>query len=203
MKQRTGTIVTLGVASVFALAIGLPTVWANEPGYGKEGHGGGGHSSMGGYGAGMKHSGTGHLIRHLLEREQEIGLTAEQVTKLKEMQLNLDKTRIRTEADIQVAEREVKALTENEKSDLGAVEAKVKQSHDLQVGLRMVSIKAKRDVLAVLTPEQRAKEKTEHEKAMQQHKDSGKGSGNPHGSAMKGNPHMGGSSAHPTTPSGM
>ncbi len=203
MKQRTGTIVTLGVASIFALAVGLPTVWANEPGYGKEGHGGGGHSSMGGYGAGMKHSGTGHLIRHLLEREQEIGLTAEQVTKLKEMQLNLDKTRIRTEADIQVAEREVKALTENEKSDLGAVEAKVKQSHDLQVGLRMVSIKAKRDVLAVLTPEQRAKEKTEHEKAMQQHKDSGKGHGNPHGGAMKGDPDMGGSSAHPTTPSGI
>ncbi|NOT23125.1 MAG: periplasmic heavy metal sensor [Nitrospiraceae bacterium] len=203
MKQRTGTIVTLGVASIFALAVGLPTVWANEPGYGKEGHGGGGHSSMGGYGAGMKHSGTGHLIRHLLEREQEIGLTAEQVAKLKEMQLNLDKTRIRTEADIQVAEREVKALTENEKSDLGAVEAKVKQSHDLQVGLRMVSIKAKRDVLAVLTPEQRAKEKTEHEKAMQQHKDSGKGHGNPHGGAMKGDPHMGGSPAHPTTPSGM
>ena len=167
-----------------------------------EGHGGGGHSSMGGYGAGMMHNSTGHLIRHLLQREQEIGLTAEQVSKLKDMQLNLDKTRIRTEADIQVAEREVKALTENEKSDLGAVEAKVKQSHDLQVGLRMVSIKAKRDVLAVLTPEQRAKEKTEHEKVMQQHKDAGKGYGNPHGGAMKGNPHMGGDAAPPTAPSG-
>ena len=193
----------LGVASVFALTVGLSTVWANEPGYGKEGHMGGGHSSMGGYGAGMKHSGTGQLIRHLLQREQEIGLTSEQVAKLKEMQLNLDKTRIRTEADIQVAEREVRALTENEKSDLGAVEAKVKQSHDLQVALRMVSIKAKRDVLAVLTPEQRAKEKTEHEKIMQQHRDTGKGYGNPHGGAMKGNPHMGGDAGHPTTPSGM
>jgi periplasmic protein CpxP/Spy len=203
MKQRTGAIVALSVASIFALTVATSTVWANEPGYGKEGHRGGGHSSMGGYGAGMKHSGTGHLIRHLLQREQEIGLTAEQVAKLKEMQLNLDKTRIRTEADIQVAEREVKALTENEKSDLSAIEAKVKQSHDLQVGLRMVSIKAKRDVLAVLTPEQRAKEKTEHEKVMQQHKDAGKGYGNPHGGAMKGYPHMGGDAAHPTSPSGM
>ena len=201
MKQGTHAIVTLGVASVFALTVGMSTVWANEPGYGKEGYGGSGHSSMGGYGAGMKHSGTGHLIRHLLQREQEIGLTAEQVTKLKDMQLNLDKTRIRTEADIQVAEREVKALTENEKSDLGAVEAKVKQSHDLQVGLRMVSIKATRDVLAVLTPEQRAKEKTEHEKVMQQHKEGGKGYGNPHGGAMN-NPHMGGDAAKPAPPSG-
>ena len=203
MKQGIQAIVTLGVASVFTLTVGMSTVWANEPGYGGEGHGGGGHSSIGGYGAGMMHNSTGHLIRHLLQREQEIGLTAEQVTKLKDMQLNLDKTRIKTEADIQVAEREVKALTENEKSDLGAVEAKVKQSHDLQVGLRMVSIKARRDVLALLTPEQRGKEKTEHEKIMQQHMDAGKGYGSPHGGAMRDNPHRGGDAAQPAPPSGM
>ena len=202
MKQGTQTIVRLGIASVFALTMGMSTVWANEPGYGREGHGGGGYSSMGGYGAGMMHNSTGHLIRHLLKHEQEIGLTAEQVTKLKDMQLNLDKTRIKSEADIQVAERESRALTEDEKSDLGAVEAKLKQSGDLQVGLRMVSIKARRDVLALLTPEQRAKEKTEHEKLTQQHKDAGKGYGNPHGGAMKDNPHMGGDAAQPAPPSG-
>ena len=198
MKQGTQAIVTLGVASIFALSVGISTVWANEPGYG---HGGGGHSSMGGYGAGMKYSSTGHLIRHLLKHEQQLGLTADQVTKLKDMQLNLDKTRIKTEADIQVAEREVRALTDEDKSDLGVVETKLKESHNLQVGLRMVSIKAKRDVLALLTPEQRAKEKTEHDKVMQQHKDGGKGYGNPHGGAMT-NPHMGGDAAKPAPPSG-
>jgi Spy/CpxP family protein refolding chaperone len=203
MKQGTRTIVTLGVASVFALTVGMSTVWANEPGYYKEGHGSGGHSSMGGYSAGMMHNSTGHLIRHLLKHEQEIGLTAEQVTKLKDMQLNLDKTRIKSEADIQVAERELKALTEDEKSDLGAIEAKLKQSGDLQVGLRMVSIKARRDVLTLLTPEQRAKEKTEHEKILQQHKDAGRGYGNPHGGAMQDNPHMGGDAAPPVPPAGM
>ena len=198
MKQGTPGIVTLGVASIFALSVGISTVWANEPGYG---HGGGGYSSMGGYGASMKHGGTGQLIRHLLKHEQQLGLTPEQVTKLKDMQLNLDKTRIKTEADIQVAEREVRALTDEEKSDLGAVEAKLKESHNLQVGLRMVSIKAKRDVLALLTQEQRAKEKTEHDKVMQQHRDAGKGYGNPHGGAMR-NPHMGGDTAKPAPPSG-
>ena len=91
MKQGTRTIVRLGVASVFALTVGMSSVWANEPGYGKEGHGGGGHGSMGGHGASMMHNSTGHLIRHLLKNEKDIGLTAEQVTKLKEMQLNLDK----------------------------------------------------------------------------------------------------------------
>ena len=203
MKQETRTIVTLGVASVFALTVGMATVWANERGYGKEGHGSSGHSSMGGHGAGMMHNSTGHLIRHLLKHEKEIGLTAEQVTKLKDMQLNLDKTRIKSEADIQVAERELKALTEDEKSDLGTVEAKLKQSGDLQAGLRMTSIKARRDVLALLTPEQRAKEKAEHEKMMQQHKDAGKGYGNPHGGAMKDNPHKGGDTTAPTPPSSM
>jgi len=202
MKQGTRTIVTLGVASVFVLTVGMSTVWANEPGYYKEGHGSGGHSSMGGYGTGMMHNSTGHLIRHLLKHEQDIGLTAEQVAKLKDMQLDLDKTRIKTEADIQVAERELKALTEDEKSDLGAVEAKLKESENLQVGLRMVSIKARRAVLALLTPEQRGKEKTEHEKVLQQHMDAGRGYGNPHDGMMKGNPHMGGDAAPPAPPAG-
>jgi protein CpxP len=195
MKQGRPTIATLAVASVFALSLGVSSVWANEPGYGKEGHGGGGHGSMGGHGSSMMHNSTGQLIRHLLKHDKDIGLTAEQVAKLKDMQLSLDKTRIKSEADIQVAERELKALTEEEKSDLGAIEAKLKQSADLQVALRMVSIKARRDVYALLTPEQRAKEKSEHDKAMQQHKDAGKGYGNPHGGAggpMKANPHKNG-----------
>jgi protein CpxP len=203
MTQRTGTVATFGLASIFALTVGVSGVWANEPGYGKEGHAEGGHSSMGGHGAGMMHNSTGHLIRHLLKHEKEIGLTAEQVAKLKDMQLNLDKTRIKSEADIQVAERELKALTEDEKSDLGAIEAKLKQSGDLQAGLRMTAIKAKRDVLALLTPEQRTKEKVEHDKIMQQHKDADKGHGNPHGGAMKNNPHKSGDAAHPAPPSSM
>ena len=194
MKQGTRTLMTLGVASVFALTIGMSTAWANEPGYyGKEGHGSGGHSSMGGHGGSMMHNSTGHLIRHLLKHEQEIGLTSEQVTKLKDMQLNLDKFRIKVEADIQVAERELKALMEEEKLNMGAIESKLKQSGDLQVGLRMASIMARQNVYAILTPEQRAKEKTEHDKVMQQHKDAGKGYGNPHGNPqggpMKNNPH--------------
>ncbi len=91
-------------------------------------------------------------------------------------------------------------MTDDEKSDLKAIEGKLRQSEDLQVALRMPSIKTRRDVVALLTPEQRAKEKAEHEKMMQQHKDGGKGPGsgmaNPHG-AMQGNPHQGGATPMP------
>src|SRR5689334_751207 len=203
MKKGTERGLTLAMASAFALVIGTSGVWANEPGYGhggKDGYGSRGHGMMGSHGMGMMHSSAGHLIRHLLKHEKEIGLTADQVTKLKDIQLNLDKTRIKSEADIQVAERELKALTDDEKSDLKAVEAKLKQSEDMQVALRMTSIKTRREVLALLTPEQRAKEKAEHEKMMQQHTEGGKGQGsgmaNPHGT-MQGNPHQGGATPMP------
>jgi Spy/CpxP family protein refolding chaperone len=194
MMKGIRKLLTFGAASLFALVLSAASVWANESGYGKDGYGGGGHSSMGSHGMGMMHSSAGHLIRHLLKHEKEIGLTADQVAKLKDIQLNLDKARIKSEADIQVAERELKALTDDEKSDMGAIEAKLKQSEDLQVALRMTSIKTRREVMGLLTPEQRIKEKAEHEKMMEQHKSAGQrnphagGMANPHGGAMPGNP---------------
>jgi protein CpxP len=201
MTSLTKTTAVLVVVSACLLAVDMPSLWANDPNYGHAGggHGGGAHS----YGKGMMHSGTGHLIRHLLKHDKDIGLTADQVAKLKDIQLNLDKARIRAEADIQIAERELKALTDNEQSDLVAIETKLRQSEDLQVGLRMTSIKTRRDVMGLLTPEQRAKEQSEHAKMMGQPK----GHGTPHGGAMPygtnphgANPH--GANPHGATPHG-
>ena len=121
-----------------------------------------------GHEAATHHESTGHYLRHLLKHAKEIGLTTDQITKLKAIQLDLNRTRIKTEAEIQVAELELAALTEDEKADLSAIEARVKQSEMLEVGLRVAAIKAKRDALALLTPEQHEKEKAEHEKMMRQ-----------------------------------
>lgn len=199
-------VIMMAGASLVSCALAVAPAWPDpDKGYGSHGdknyggHGGGYGRSGHGMGAAMMemmmHGGTGHLIRHLLKHEKDIGLSADQVTKLKEMQLNMDKTRIKMEADIQVTERELKALIEDDKSDLGAIESKLKQSQDTQVGLRLASIKARREVLALLTPEQRTKQQAEHDKVMQQHKSGsegdgyGKGRGNPHGTAPS-NPHQ-------------
>ncbi|MEX5219352.1 MAG: Spy/CpxP family protein refolding chaperone [Nitrospiraceae bacterium] len=209
-------VVMMAGASLLSCALAVAPAWADPDrsygGHGDKSYGGHGDKSYGGHGDGygrgghgagaammemMMHGGTGHLIRHLLKHEKDIGLSADQVTKLKEMQLNMDKTRIKMEADIQVTERELKALIEDEKSDLGAIESKLKQSQETQIGLRLASIKARREVLALLTPEQRTKQQAEHDKVMQQHKStgsergmgSGKGHGNPHGAAPA-NPHQ-------------
>jgi periplasmic protein CpxP/Spy len=210
MKRATKTIVSCGVTAVCMLALGSTGVWANDPSYGHAGSHGG-HGAMGGYGKGMMHSGTGHLIRHLLKHEQDIGLTADQVAKLKDFQLSLDKVRIKAEAEIQIAERELKSLTDDDKSDIAAIEVKLKQSEDLQILLRLTAIKMRRDVMTVLTPEQREKEKTEHDKVMHQHKGESMGHGNPHSSGMPHggnphgkNPHAGyGEAAPPSPPSNM
>lgn len=105
-------------------------------------------------------------LRHLLKQQKEIGLTEEQVKKLKAIELDFDRGWIKSDAEIHVAERELLALVEDEKTDLSAIEAKVKQSGMLEVGLRMLAFKARHDALGVLTPEQREKGKAAHENRM-------------------------------------
>ena len=103
---------------------GVQPLWADEP------HGGPKEQDKG-YGeqGGMKgrHGGAGHFLRHLLMHQKEIGLSEEQIGRIKALQLELDTTRIRTEAEIQVAEREMHALVQDEKADLAAIEAKLRQ----------------------------------------------------------------------------
>jgi periplasmic protein CpxP/Spy len=164
--------IILGIGTLMLLST-VPA-WADEKaGYSDKGHDSrmGEKSGMGhGTSHGMSGHGTGHYLRHLLRLQDEIGLTDDQVKKLKAIQLELDKTRIRAEAEISVAEREVAALMDDEKADLGAIEAKLKQSEALQTSLRLAAIKAKREALALLNPDQRKKERIEHEKLMQQHR---------------------------------
>ena len=69
------------------------------------------------------------------------------------MQLALDKTQIKAEADIMISEREMRALVEDDKWDLSAIESKLKEAGTQEVALRMAAIKMRRDALALLTPE--------------------------------------------------
>jgi Spy/CpxP family protein refolding chaperone len=159
-------ITTGAVAAMLMLGLNLQPLWADGgTGPMKEYGGHGQHAMM------RHHGGTGHYLRHLLKHQKEIGLTEDQVAKLKAIHLDLDRTRIKVEADILVAERELTALVQDEKTDLAAIEAKVKQSETLEAGLRLAAIKAKRDAVALLTLEQREKEKTEHEKMMRHHRE--------------------------------
>lgn len=120
-------------------------------------HGGHGHSSA-----------AGHLLRHLLKNKQEIGLTDEQIAKLRAMALDADRARIRAEADKMVSDRELRSLLWDEKAELPAIEAKVKETESLEATVRIIGIRVKRELVGVLTPEQKTKLKALWEQHRQQ-----------------------------------
>lgn len=205
MQTRTGYWTSLSVGVAFVSALSVPSVWADPEnphgkgydkgeyshgkgdaehgkGYGRDGHGSGGGHGMG-MGMGGWHASTGHLLRHMLKHSTEIGLKDDQVAKLKDMQLNLDKTRIKAEADIMISERELRALVEDDKSDLAAIESKLKEGESQEAALRLAAIKMRREALALLTPDQRGKLKSEHEKMLPPHRVEG---GSPHGDSSGG-----------------
>ena len=162
-----GKALAAASAMVLAMGLSLPPLWADQGHRDSEGH------ARHGYGYGAHGSSTAHYLRHLLKHQKEIGLTEEQVSKLKALSLDLDRARIKAHADIEIAERELAALVQDDKTDLATIEAKLKQSERLEVEARMAAIKAKREAIAVLTPEQREKEKAEHERMMSHWKKSG------------------------------
>ncbi|OLC43150.1 MAG: hypothetical protein AUH74_02910 [Nitrospirae bacterium 13_1_40CM_4_62_6] len=139
-------------AVLFGLTSGL--AWAD---------GGSGCRSGGDHGFGMSrhgmggHEGSPSMLHRLLRHQQDIGLTDEQVAKLKALALDQDRAQIRGHADVLVAERELRAIIHDEKTGLPVIEAKLKEGEALEANLRFMRIKAKRALLAVLTPEQRDK----------------------------------------------
>ena len=158
--------IMVGVATAVLIG-GLSSVaWADGgSGYWRSGAHGIGKATYGhGYGF-TQHGMAGHgmgahrTIHLLLKHQQELGLTEEQVAKIKALSLDQDRARIRATADVKVAERELRALVSDEKTELGAIEAKVKERAMLDANLDMIGIKARRELAAVLSPEQREKQK--------------------------------------------
>jgi Spy/CpxP family protein refolding chaperone len=166
--MNSGMKVLLGVAAgTVLLGITIPFAWADGGaacrdgghGFGMVRHGMSGHGGM-----------TSHVLRNLLRHQQDLGLTDDQVTKLKVLALDQDRARIRAHADVQVAERELRALVADEKTELSVIEAKIKERESFEAKLSFMGIKAKRDLYAVLTPEQREKQKTLRNQMRQMHR---------------------------------
>jgi periplasmic protein CpxP/Spy len=166
--MNSGMKMLLGVAAgTVLLGISIPFAWAD----------GGAACRGGGHGFGMArhdmsgHGGmTSHVLRNLLRHQQDLGLTDDQVTKLKVLALDQDRAQIRAHADVQVAERELRALVADEKTELSIIEAKIKDRESFEAKLSFIGIKAKRDLYAVLTPEQREKQKAMRDQMRQMHR---------------------------------
>ena len=158
------------ITTVFAMAllIGLPALGHAEPDKEK-----GMHRDAHSEHDPAAHQFVNHTFHSLFHHAKDLGLTEEQMAKLKTMLTDYEKVSIRGEADLKVAEVDVQALAHDEKAEMTAIESAVRKSEAAHANLRIEGIKAVRAAYAVLTPEQ--KEKLRSSRSMGHGEGKGKG----------------------------
>jgi Spy/CpxP family protein refolding chaperone len=109
---------------------------------------------------GDMHQFVSHVLHSLLGRSKDLGLSEEQVTKMKALSADYEKAKIRGESELKLAEVDVQTLAHDEKADMAAIEAAVRKSETAHGNLRIEGIKTIRAASAALTPEQREKWRT-------------------------------------------
>ncbi|MBH0205748.1 MAG: periplasmic heavy metal sensor [Nitrospira sp.] len=174
MTRTQWMVVTVGVLCV--IGVSYPSSFAAE-GHGQMMHGGHDQEEQDDYSA--------HYLTHLLKHAKDIGLTQEQIGKLKALQLEFRRTEARLEADVKIAKLDLQALLEDEKADLGAIQAKVGQLKNSEGACLFAAIKSKHNAMALLTPDQREKDRA-HRDAMKSEHTGSHGGGMGHGGMMGG-----------------
>lgn len=120
------------------------------------------------YMKGEKHHG-GH--KFFLGMKDELGLRDEQVSKLRALKSQTEKQMIRTKADLEILEIELRDLLHQDKVNVKAVDSKIEKIGELRTEMHKVHAHAKLDAQKVLTPAQvkklkELKGKGGHEKQM-------------------------------------
>jgi len=89
--------------------------------------------------------------------KDELELTDKQVQDLQSIKMDFMKGKFRTEADLKIAQMEMKGLMQDDNSNLKDIEAKMNAVAKLRTDMKLSHIKALRQAKALLTPEQREK----------------------------------------------
>ena len=97
------------------------------------------------------------LISIALKNREELGLSHEQVRKLRSLRSQFQKGEILRRADLRVQEIELDELLATEPLDISAVEARVKRIEAVRSDGRLSRIRTLMEGRALLTPEQREK----------------------------------------------
>jgi Spy/CpxP family protein refolding chaperone len=120
----------------------------------------GGMGSMGGMGRVMGGPAERPLLTIMLHHRAELGLSADQVSRLETLRGDFTREAIRRDADIRIAELDLASLLEQDSPDLSKVEAKVREAAQLRADLRIARLRAIEQGKAVLTPEQQTRLQT-------------------------------------------
>jgi Spy/CpxP family protein refolding chaperone len=93
----------------------------------------------------------------MMEKLASLGLDDKQMEEIRGLHLKTKKETIKKEADIEVAEIELKEMLHKDTVDINAAEAKVRQIESLKSDLKIMHIRTHEEVKSKLTPEQRKK----------------------------------------------
>lgn len=93
----------------------------------------------------------------LAQHRDDIDLSEEQLTQLRAISSEYEKSWIHAEAEARMAEREVRVLSNNEKAELTDIESALIRLATALASIHTQSIKALRAVQSIVRPEQREK----------------------------------------------
>jgi Spy/CpxP family protein refolding chaperone len=89
-----------------------------------------------------------------MEQADKMGLTDDQMMKMKPLHREMQKKQIRFKADLKIAEIELKEIMEVKDFDLDKATSAVKKIEDLKTAQHLEMLKAMKDMRAILTDEQ-------------------------------------------------
>ncbi|HEU4342371.1 MAG TPA: periplasmic heavy metal sensor [Candidatus Binatia bacterium] len=97
------------------------------------------------------------LISTMLRHRDRLGLSPDQVKNLEQLRTDFEKASIRYDADLRIAEMDLKTLLEAPAVDLNKVEAKVREIERTRADFRLARIRAIEKGKEQLSAEQRKK----------------------------------------------
>jgi Spy/CpxP family protein refolding chaperone len=112
---------------------------------------GGGHGPMMGMG-GME--GMGDMMGMCLANADKIGLTDEQIKKIKPIHREMQKKRAQFQADLKIAEVDLMEIMDVKDFDLEKASAQVKKIADIKTAHHLEMLKTMKEVRSILTEEQ-------------------------------------------------
>ncbi len=105
-------------------------------------------------------------VKFMLSNHEELELTDKQIEAIKDLKIKVKKDLIKTDAEIDMAQVEMKAEMWEEKYDLAALDKIIDRKYDLKKQKAKYLVKAISDLKSILTDEQMKKAKSMWMKGM-------------------------------------
>jgi len=125
---------------IAGLALAVLILWVPVNAHANRGHG--------------SHDGPGFELHAIVHHARDLGLSDEQVMKFKALITDYQKSKIQGEANVKLAELDVRSLMRDDKADMAVIENAIRKSETAQSNVRIEGVKAIKTARTILTPEQ-------------------------------------------------